>query len=742
MSMHKVVSLFSGGGGMLRGFTESGYECIFSTDIMPDSKNTILKNRLSRVHETRDISTFDRSEIEGIIGEQDIDVLVGGPPCKGFTNMGDKLGDDPRNHLADAYLRFVRWTTPKMVLMENVPGLRNKYGGKFFSKIVNGLSNEGYDVYSKVLDSSQYGVPQIRKRIFIVGTKCEWDFSFPKPSLEGHGSILSRSTVGEAIMDLVNDPTAMNHQSLNHTDKVVRRYKLVPEGGKLPPPEELPKEIRRKNFGNTYQRLHRKRPSTTMVPGNNAFPIHPTLNRSLTPREAARLQSFPDTHEFFGSRAIQCKLVGHAVPPLLAAHLAHCIIDHLSGGDGNPSKSDELILRRGDVFMGGVTIKGKKQTFVDLFCGSGGFARGFIEAGFECIATSDFDTFVAEAHRTNFPNIPHVHGDIRETIVKQEIYSIVDKSKKEYEEIDLVVGGPPCQGFSMAGKRRLSGYDESIENDERNDLMVDFLSVVEHISPRWVMIENVPGITSLNDGLYIQWLLDELNNIGYKIDRDNWRILNAADYGVPQKRQRFVLIAHRKNLGIDYVLPWPKKKYFGNPRSHQQPHRSVAEVISDLTDEATYGEIDAHIPSKHHPVVAERYGYVPQGERMNPEILPERLRMGVKTGKPIGRFNHVFFRLHNNRPATTMVPGHNAFPIHPTLNRTLTIREVARIQTFPDDHIFVGPIINRGKQVGNAFPPLLASVIGSRLLRIVRNAWTEDTITDAAAYSMIDIGNI
>ena len=164
---------------MLRGFTESGFECIFSTDIMADSKKTILKNRLAGIHETRDVSTFDRSEIEEIIDDREVDVLVGGPPCKGFTNMGDKLGDDPRNHLVDAYLRFVRWTTPKMILMENVPGLRNKYGGKFFSRIVNGLSDEGYDVYSKVLDSSQYGVPQVRKRIFIVGTKCEWDFSFP-----------------------------------------------------------------------------------------------------------------------------------------------------------------------------------------------------------------------------------------------------------------------------------------------------------------------------------------------------------------------------------------------------------------------------------------------------------------------------------------------------------------------------------------------------------------------------------
>ena len=737
--MPKIVSLFSGGGGMLRGFIESGYSCLFSTDIMPESKVTIENNNLADFHWRGDITKFKKSDVDEILVGHDVDVLVGGPPCKGFTNMGDKLGDDPRNHLVDSYLRFVRWTSPRVVLMENVPGLKNKYGGRFYRRIVNGLSDEGYDVYCKILNSSEYGVPQIRKRIFIIATKDEWDYVFPTPCNKSFGVLEPRENVGQAIMDLVNDTTALNHQPLNHTEIVKRRYRLIPEGKKLPPPEELPEDIRRKNFGNTYQRLDRRKPSTTMVPGNNAFPVHPTLDRSLTPREAARLQSFPDQHEFYGSRAVQCKLVGHAVPPLLAANLADSILDYLAGGGGGVAKPDELVVRRGEKVEGKNVSKTKTHTFIDLFCGSGGFTRGFIDSGFHCVATSDFDSFVEDAHRSNFPDTPHVHGDIRDISVKQQIYSLVDKAKSKYGEIEFVVGGPPCQGFSMAGKRRFADYDEEIENDNRNDLMIDFLEVVEHINPRWVIIENVPGITSLNDGLFVEFLLTELNQIGYHVDRDNWRILNAADYGVPQKRQRFVLMAYRKDLGIDYIVPWPKQKYYSDPRSHQKPHRTVSQVISDLSDESTYLELDAHKPPKHHPVVRERFSYVPQGKRMDPDILPERLRIGVKTKKPISRFNHVFYRLHNDRPATTMVPGHNAFPIHPTLDRTLTIREVARIQTFPDEHIFVGPIINRGKQVGNAFPPLLASMIGNRLLRTIRNEWTKESITDSAVYSMIDV---
>jgi DNA (cytosine-5)-methyltransferase 1 len=113
--------------------------------------------------------------------------------------------------------------------------------------------------------------------------------------------------------------------------------------------------------------------------------------------------------------------------------------------------------------------------------------------------------------------------------------------------------------------------------------------------------------------------------------------------------------------------------------------------------------------------------------------------MGTKTGKPIKNFSHVFKRLHRNKPSSTMVPGHNAFPVHPWLNRTLTIREAARIQTFPDNYEFFGPIIKQGLQVGNAFPPMLAQLIAERLKRIVSNNWTPETITDLAKYSMLDI---
>ena len=135
-----------------------------------------------------------------------------------------------------------------------------------------------------------------------------------------------------------------NHIALNHNDIVVRRYELIPEGGKLPKPENLPIEIRRKNFGNTYTRLHRKEVASTIVPGNNALPVHPVLHRSLTPREAARIQTFPDYFIFRGDRRSQCILVGNAVPPLLAAKLAQSVYDFINGfGTVNLSTSYLLL---------------------------------------------------------------------------------------------------------------------------------------------------------------------------------------------------------------------------------------------------------------------------------------------------------------------------------------------------------------------------------------------------------------
>jgi len=332
--------------------------------------------------------------------------------------MGDKSSCDPRNFLFESYLRVIEWVRPKCVLMENVAGFKNMYGGVFYDKLCHKLSLLGYDVYSKIIDSSKYGVPQIRKRVFVFATRMNGCYHFPHPSSSDVGNLSNNPNVGDAIMDLLDNYDKFeNHIPLNHTDVVIERYKYIPEGGKLPPPEELPVEIRRKNFGNTYQRLHRLRPSTTMVPGNNAFPIHPTLNRSLTPREAARLQSFPDSHIFTGTRADQCKLVGNAVAPLLAAKLAQSITSHLKNKTPTSAISKDLICLRGQGFTPiKKTSKKKstttKMTFVDFFSGAGGFALGLTQAGYKGLLSVEIDDYACAAHEKNLKDIPLLKADL------------------------------------------------------------------------------------------------------------------------------------------------------------------------------------------------------------------------------------------------------------------------------------------------------------------------------------------
>ena len=157
-----------------------------------------------------------------------------------------------------------------------------------------------------------------------------------------------------------------------------------------------------------------------------------------------------------------------------------------------------------------------------------------------------------------------------------------------------------------------------------------------------------------------------------------------------------------------------------------------------MSDPSTYGKYKNHQPPKHNAIVTERFSYIKEGEKMDIKSLPEHLRLGTKTGKPIANFSNVFFRLNRKKPSPTIVPGHNALPVHPTLNRTLTVREAARIQTFPDEFEFVGPIINQCLQVGNAFPCIVGQTFGERLRTVVNREWASDSTTQLAQKSMLE----
>jgi len=729
---YNFLSLFTGAGGLDIGFEKLGFKCLLASDIMPEAEETYKKNHPDVPFLRKDIRETTSDEIRKITKNQPIDVVIGGPPCQGFSNMGNKNSGDPRNFLFERYVALVKDFSPKCFVFENVKGLFTMYEGRFFAQVVKSFTGLGYNLSFSVVNSANYGVPQKRERVIIVGSSINGDYLFPAFNKDSLGGINAFANVGEAINDLIDKgDNVPNHIILHHNAVVVARYKLIPEGGKLPPPDQLPLEIRRKNFGNTYTRLSRNNISSTIVPGNNAFPVHPTLNRSLTPREAARIQTFPDDYVFCGNRCSQCILVGNAVPPLLAANIAKSIKMYLNGQSYAGLKPDQSFAAGTSVQKNDVKVKecSSRATlrFADLFSGVGGFTQGFEAAGMKCVLGVDFEKFAAEAYKKN-----HADHDCWQMDLSSEENQQKVAQKLIDEKVDLIVGGPPCQGFSIFGKRRfVNTKNHDLSKDKRNNLVFAYANIINLVRPKWFIMENVPGILSARDGEYIREIESFYKSIGYRTEK---KVINTADYGAPQLRHRFIMIG----TTTDLIIPWPKPKFFEKPQSWQHAYRTVGEVITDLSAEESYSQFKNHTPPKHNQIVTERLSYISEGQKLDIEKLPDRLKLGTKTKKVIANFSHVFERLDRTKPAPTMVPGHNAFPVHPFLNRTLTVREAARIQTFPDSYEFVGPIINQALQVGNAFPCIVAQTFGERLRTIENCKWKQGEESTLAQSSMLE----
>lgn len=335
---------------------------------------------------------------------------------------------------------------------------------------------------------------------------------------------------------------------------------------------------------------------------------------------------------------------------------------------------------------------------IDLFAGAGGLSVALRDAGFNIVLANEIEHIYAEAHRINFPNVTLLEKDIS-LVTKEELNTVL-----KGEKVDLVVGGPPCQGFSVFGKRRfVNTKDYNPHKDPRNYLVYQYIRLVEELKPKFFFMENVKGFTNLDKGLFVEEVKKAFKKIGY----DNiWcKIVCATDYGVPQERYRMFMIGNR--IGIDFIEPSPTHFPIGSGKFPE--YKTVGEAIMDLVGKEN--KVANHIPMIHKPIVAARYSYIKEGCKLNIEDLPPELAIATRSDSKTGivaNYSHVFKRLSRFKPSTTMVPGHNAFPVHPTLNRTLTPREAARIQTFPDNHIFVGTRQEQCIEVGNAVPPLMA----------------------------------
>ena len=313
------VELFSGAGGLSFGFEKAGFENIFAVEFDKDAADTYKTNFPNNRVVVSDVKKVTNEEILKLINRVKVDVVIGGPPCQGFS-MAGRIGrtfvEDERNYLFREFVRFVSVIKPKMFVMENVARMETHNKGKTLQEIKSSFEELGYSVQHYVLQASDYNVPQRRKRIFIIGTTDQF-FKEPTPI----GDIIS---VKKAIGDLPKlengeKSEIPNHVAMNHSDQMLSKMSFVKDGGTR---DDIPEEIRPKSGDiRKYIRYDSTKPSVT-VTGDMRKVFHYEQNRALTPRELARLQSFDDSFVFKGNSISVQQQIGNAVPPELGYAVA------------------------------------------------------------------------------------------------------------------------------------------------------------------------------------------------------------------------------------------------------------------------------------------------------------------------------------------------------------------------------------------------------------------------------------
>lgn len=371
----------------------------------------------------------------------------------------------------------------------------------------------------------------------------------------------------------------------------------------------------------------------------------------------------------------------------------------------------------------------KKITAIDLFCGGGGIAAGLRSAGVSVLAGIDIEPSYLCTFSHNFPQAKSLQRDLSK-LAPQEFMDLLGVRAGE---IDFITGGPPCQGFSKNVPRKQRYLD-----DPKNQLIKAFLNYCEALKPRFVLMENVAEMKNGFDQTYTDAILSRLREAGYTVTH---AVLNAADYGVPQRRRRAFFIANREGIQFDLPLPTHSKEGSDSRLFPLSRHVTVWEAIGDLPGKSHLEGEDAlceyacppfsdfqklmrnggnavanHVARPLQPTQYERLASIQPGQGM--KDLPVHLRTK-------GGYSGAYGRLTKDMVAPTITrwvfhPGSGRWG-HPVDARLLTIREIARIQGFPDSYEFVGSYVQRAGQLGNAVPPLLARRIVESMLAQASN---------------------
>lgn len=348
-----IIDLFCGAGGMSLGFEKEGFSSILAIDKWDDAITTYNYNRNNKCGTTADIHDFTNEELEKINSNNKVVGIIGGPPCQGFSLVGTRMGNDPRNSLYIEFVRFVNVIKPAFFVLENVPGLLSMEKGKYKEDIIKRFGEIGYNVNYKILRASDYGVPQSRQRVFFVGLNKDkignvfFDFDqlekqkmvgckdaigdLPTLEKEERTALYNSEPLTDFQKEMRRDATVLyNHERTNHTHQTIDVISRVPDGGNI---RDLPEEFYKvRNYNAAFKRMNSKLPSGTIDCGHRNY-FHYELNRIPTVRESARIQSFPDDYVFCGSKTSQYTQVGNAVPAKLASTIAKQLLKLLKKED-------------------------------------------------------------------------------------------------------------------------------------------------------------------------------------------------------------------------------------------------------------------------------------------------------------------------------------------------------------------------------------------------------------------------
>ena len=484
---------------------------------------------------------------------------IGCAPCQGFSSHRKRHWDeedDVRNSLVMAFATIVGKIMPDVIVMENVPEFLSQKYWRYFSAAKKSYQQLGYTVKEHIYNAAAFGVPQDRFRTIVIGMKKE--FLLP----EGYLTPNEYRTVRDAISKLppvaagVADPNDPMHKSAAHKQSTIDVIRQVPHDGGSRPEGVGPECLDRvRGFYDVYGRLYWDKPSITIThyarnPASGRY-THPEQDRGLTAREAALLQSFPNGFEFTGKSDDIYRQIGEAVPPLLSSAIAANILIELLSTEptadelsASPQSIDEPVSSSFSSVIAGIKMKDQaakatKYTCIDSFCGAGGLGLGLKRAGFNILLSFDIDQICIDTIKANkkYFNHPAEAADIADMLNGE----LLKKCNLQRGELFLLAGGPPCQGFSV--QRRGS------DTDERNELVLKYGKLIDELYPMYFVMENVTGIAGKRGKTILQQLIEDVEQIGYKVHVD---LLDAQDYGVPQRRKRYIIVGERNDLGEHY----------------------------------------------------------------------------------------------------------------------------------------------------------------------------------------------